>query len=64
MDEFLATPRELPELDSDENGQVVIEWVLVTATVAVPMGFMGPGLVDMLFYYFYRIVGTVALPFP
>ena len=64
QDEFLATVRLLPELASDESGQVVIEWVLVCATVVIPMGLMGPGLVDMLYYYFYRIAGTIALPFP
>lgn len=64
MDDFLATPRRFDELGSDDAGQVVIEWVLVLATVVIPLGLMGPGLVDMLFFYFYRIVGTIALPFP
>ncbi len=62
--QFLATTRQLPELASDESGQVVIEWTLITATVVIPMGLMGPGLVNMMFYYFYRIAGTIALPFP
>lgn len=64
MDDFLATPRELTDLESDESGQVVTEWVLVCATVVIPLGLLGPGLVNMLLYIFYRVVGTVALPFP
>jgi hypothetical protein len=64
MNDFLASPRDVSDLESDESGQVVTEWVLVCATVVIPLALMGPGLVDMLLYLFYRIVGTVALPFP
>jgi hypothetical protein len=64
MNDFLATTRSLSEISADDSGQVVIEWTLVCATVVIPLGLLGPGLVDMLLYLFYRTVGTIALPFP
>ena len=56
--------RDLGELASDESGQLVAEWVLLTGTVIIPLGLMGTVLMNMLVAYFYRIAGTIALPFP
>ncbi len=63
MNDFLATPRTLDELASDDHGQVVVEYTLLTATIILPMGAMAPGFIYMLFHYFYRIIGVVCSPF-
>lgn len=56
--------RDLRELGADEAGQLVAEWVLLTGTVIIPLGLLGSVLINMLVAYFYRIAGTIALPFP
>jgi len=38
--------------------------MLLTATVIIPLGLMGPVMIKLLVAYFYRIAGTIALPFP
>ncbi len=56
--------RALKRLPRDTRGQLVTEWALVTATVVVPIGLLGPVMISMLYTYFYRVAGTIALPFP
>jgi hypothetical protein len=56
--------RGLHELGPDESGQLTAEWVLLTGTVIIPLGMLGPVLISTLVAYFYRIAGTIALPFP
>ena len=56
--------RPVSELAEDASGQLVTEWVLLTATVIIPLGMLGPVLIQMLVTYFYRIAGTISLPFP
>lgn len=59
-----ATPRNWVELIRDDAGQLVTEWTLVTATVVIPLGLLLPGAMNMMRIYFYRIAGTIVLPFP
>jgi len=56
--------RALTKLHCNTKGQLVTEWALVTATVVFPIGLLGPVMIVMLHAYFYRVVGTIALPFP
>lgn len=57
-------PRQAHELFGDDSGQLVTEWALVTAAVVVPLGLLLPGALIMMRIYFYRIAGTIVLPFP
>lgn len=54
----------LADLHRDTTGQMVVEWLLVTATVILPLAMMVPGLINMVRIYFYRIAGVVCFPFP
>ena len=56
--------RVLRRLHVNSRGQLVTEWALVTATVVIPLGLLGPIMIAMLHAYFYRVAGTLALPFP
>ncbi len=56
--------RKISELLSDDSGQLITEWVLVTATVVIPFGLLGTGAINMIEIYFYRVAGTICLPFP
>ncbi len=58
------SPRPVREMFGDECGQLVTEWALVTAAVVVPLGLLLPGALLMMRIYFYRIAGTIVLPFP
>lgn len=57
-------PRNWREVFRDDAGQLVTEWALVTATVVIPIGLLLPGAMNMMRIYFYRIAGTIVLPFP
>ncbi|MEQ9617146.1 MAG: hypothetical protein RLN60_03830 [Phycisphaerales bacterium] len=48
----------------DESGQLITEWTLVTATVVIPFGLLGTASMQMIEIYFYRVAGTICLPFP
>jgi len=54
----------LQAIHKNEQGQLLTEWTLVTGTVVVPVGLLGAGAVNMIEIYYYRIVGTICLPFP
>ncbi len=60
----LEERRALVELGDDVTGQLVTEWVLVTAFVVMPMILLIPTLLGMIRLYFYRIAEVVHLPFP
>ena len=60
----LVERRELSELRDDTSGELVIEWVLVTTVVVVPMILLVPVMIGMLRAYFYRIADVVSSPFP
>lgn len=61
---FLSDPRAVAEVNGDDAGQMMVEWVLLTAGVILAFALMLPGILKMLELYFYRIAGTVSLPFP
>jgi len=56
--------RKISELFSDDSGQMIAEWTLVTATVVIPFGLLGTGTIQMIEIYYYRVAGTICLPFP
>ena len=56
--------RRLRDLPGDVSGQLLTEWVLLTATIILPLAATYPVLLGMLKTYFYRIAGTISLPFP
>jgi hypothetical protein len=60
----LSRPRSLHALASDTQGQLMTEWVLVTAVVVMPLIMLVPTMLWMIDLYFYRIAKVVALPFP
>ena len=60
----LEERRALVELSDDVSGQLVTEWVLVTAFVVMPMILLIPTLLGMIRLYFYRTAEVVHLPFP
>jgi len=55
--------RSLGEVFRDEGGQLTTEWTLLVATVIVPIGLLGNGMLSILKIYFYRVTGTIAIPF-
>ena len=56
--------RTLKEIHGDDYGQLITEWTLVTATVVIPIGLLGTPAILMIKTYFYRVAGTICLPFP
>ena len=58
------SPRPLRELPADTTGQLVTEWVLLTATVIVPLILLVPWSLAMIHVYFYRVAEIVSGPFP
>lgn len=54
----------LRELGADDTGQAVTEWTILTATVVLPLSWVGWTSVQMLNIYFYRVAGLISLPFP
>ncbi len=60
----LEARRSLVDLSHDVTGQLVTEWVLLTAFVVMPMILVIPTLLGMIRTYFYRIAEVVHLPFP
>ncbi len=59
-----VTARRLREIWRDTSGQLLVEWVLLTAVIIIPLGALAPALLRMLGIYFYRIAGVMSLPFP
>ena len=57
-------PRPLGELPSDSSGQLITEWVLLTAIVIVPLILLVPLSLSMIHVYFYRVAEIVSGPFP
>lgn len=55
--------RDVSELHGDEGGQLTTEWVLLVATVIVPIGLLCNGGLIMLRTFLYRVTGTITLPF-
>lgn len=60
----LSDPRPMDELDADDSGQLLVEWVLLVGTVILPLGMLSSGSLYMMKLYFYRITGVLCLPFP
>ncbi|MFT5289092.1 MAG: hypothetical protein ACI82F_001151 [Planctomycetota bacterium] len=56
--------RELTDLQEDSNGQLITEWVLLTALIVMPMIILIPSLLGMIRLYFYRTAEVISLPFP
>lgn len=59
----LGGRRPLRQLTLDEGGQLTTEWVLLVATVVVPLGLLSNGILIVMKIFFYRVTGTIALPF-
>ena len=60
----LTTPRRLGSLGRDQSGQLVTEWVLLTAAIVIPLILLVPNMLELLSIYFNRIAEVIALPFP
>ena len=56
--------RPVRELAADSSGQMVVEWVLVTMVVLLPLFALVPAMLGVLRDFFYQIAGVVCLPFP
>jgi hypothetical protein len=64
VSQTLFEPRPLDELLDDTSGQLLTEWVLLTAVVVVPIILLVPGLLNMTGLYYQRIAEVICLPFP
>lgn len=60
----LSHPRPLRELADETSGQLITEWVLLTAAIVIPLLLAIPTAIGMIRSYFYRIADVVCLPFP
>jgi hypothetical protein len=60
----LSSPRPLRDLDGNTAGQLLTEWVLVTAVIVIPIILLIPMMLEMMRIYFYRVAEVISLPFP
>ena len=60
----LTEPRRLSELRGESSGQLVTEWVLVTAVIVIPLILTVPRMLETIRTYFYRTAEVICFPFP
>ena len=60
----LSSPRPLQGIVDESSGQLATEWVLLTATVVIPVIALMPQMIHMIYSYYQRITEVISIPFP